>query len=413
VNLFSPLDSETRRLLDRLPGVINKTFPLPQRFRLDLRHDVADLSRLLTSSRSSRGASYLGKPRLLSAYLRYFLPWNVYRLCRLLPSLPLTLAEGDAVTDLGAGPCTLAIALWISRPDLRKLGLEFRCLDMTAPGLEAGKKLLAALLSEEVSSGRGWTIRTVKTELRGNGTLSAPLHGKPAALAAAVNFFNEVFWDLSPANTQGLKQAAERNARLLASLAGERGAIFVMEPGIPRSGEFISALRDALMEKGRFPLSPCVHAGPCPFPGGFSPGGGKVKWCHFGFDTEDAPAELHRLSAAAGIPKERAVLSFLLAGGPASTGDVTKNDTTPVRIISDSFPVGKIRLPEEKEGRRGRYGCSAKGSVLAVGSGKTAEEIKTGSLIRLALAGNRDPKSGALTGEIPADTGSTEKRRDR
>ena len=98
-------------ILDRLPGLIDKVFPLPERFRVGLPRDVAELSRLLTSGRPERGASYLGKPALLSAYLRYFLPWNIYRLSRLFTSLPLELKPHDAVNDLGAGPLTLAAAL--------------------------------------------------------------------------------------------------------------------------------------------------------------------------------------------------------------------------------------------------------------------------------------------------------------
>jgi hypothetical protein len=105
--LFAPLPDESRMILDRVPSLIDKVFPLPERFRVGLPRDVAELSRLLTSGRPERGASYLGKPALLSAYLRYFLPWNIYRLSRLLTSLSLELKPNDAVNDLGAGPLTL------------------------------------------------------------------------------------------------------------------------------------------------------------------------------------------------------------------------------------------------------------------------------------------------------------------
>src|SRR5215469_6373675 len=146
--LFPPLPLESRRCLDSLHSLADKTFPVPRRFRGALPYDVAELSRLLTAGREDRNASYLSKPAMLSAYLRYFLPWNIYRLCRLFTSLPLDLKPNDAVNDLGAGPLTLAISLWISRPDLRIILLEFRCLDRTAAVLEAGKKLFAALTAE-------------------------------------------------------------------------------------------------------------------------------------------------------------------------------------------------------------------------------------------------------------------------
>jgi hypothetical protein len=125
--------------------------------------------------------------------------------------------------------------------------------------------------------------------------------------------------------------------------------------------------------------------------------GGKEKWCHFAFDTDDAPAKLHSLSVAAGIPKERAVLSFLLAGG--DTQGATPDNRIAVRVISDTFPVQNIggRL-NDHTARFGRYACSAAGSVLITGSAEEMASTPAGTLLRLALpAGEkRDPKSGAL-----------------
>ncbi|MDR0496873.1 MAG: rRNA methyltransferase, partial [Treponema sp.] len=205
--LFFPLPEETQKTLNSLPALIDNIFPLPGRFRGGLARDVAELSRLLTSNRGDRSVSYLGKPGLLSAYLRYFLPWNVYRLSRLFTSLPLELKPNDTVNDIGAGPLTLAASLWISRPELRKIPLEFRCLDRTLAILEAGKKLFSAI----AGTGKGerdtcpWTVKTIRGELKINGNLSVEIKGKPAALSAAVNVYNELFWNFSPRDIDGLK----------------------------------------------------------------------------------------------------------------------------------------------------------------------------------------------------------------
>lgn len=429
IPLFPHLDAESRRLMDRLPALIEETFPLPRRYRkgtfgtggkvpAELAKDVAGLSRIFTSARSERDGAYLGRPDFLSAYLRYFLPWNVYRLCRLLPALPLALKDGAAVTDIGSGPLTLAIALWISRPELRKTQLEFRCIDRTGAVLDAGKKLFSALVEaggEKTGQTGGcpWIIKTIHGGLRRNGTLSVALRGKPAALAAAVNIFNELAQDIPPGDGAGLRLFAEKQGRLLSSLTESSGAVLVAEPGVPRSGELIGCLREALLEQGRPPLSPCTHGNACPLPGGRvrRDGGtaGKARWCHFAFDTEDAPAELHRLSAAAEIPKERAVLSFLLAGptGTVAAAEQARGTTLPVRIISDPFPVWTAPSPADKGqekggGRYGRYGCSARGLILATGNKKAAEEAESGTLVEIAFRPpeKRDPKSGALTGEL-------------
>ena len=381
VSLFPYLDDVSRHLVDRIPGLVDELLPLPGRFRAGLPRDIAMLSGLLTFSRGKRDGSYLGKAPLLSAYLRYFLPWNVYRLCRLLPALPLVLNDGDSIVDLGSGPLTLPLALWIARPELRTRHLELRCLDKTGTALDAGKKLFDAL-----SGGSSpWVIRLIRAPL------GAELRGPKAALVTAINMFNELFWDIAHGPAAALTTFAERNARLLTSLITEDASVLVVEPGIPQSGAFIAALRAALIERGRLPCTPCPHAERCPCSGD-SLNHGKSKWCHFAFDTNDAPKPLLRLSDTAGIPKERATMSFLMAG---------KSDHTPegfiTRVISDAFPVGASLY--------GRYACSARGLVLLTGSRAALEQRPSGSLLRLdppdeRVSLPRDPKSHALVLKI-------------
>jgi SAM-dependent methyltransferase len=377
--LFAPLSAQTRRLLDGIPALIDKAFPLPGRFRSALPSDVAELSRLLTSGRGERGLSYLGRPNLLSAYLRYFLPWNLYRLCRLLPGLDITLAANDRITDLGCGPLTFAAALHICRPDLRSVPLEFYCIDRSGPALDAGKKFFAALAGENTP----WKIHTVKGDIN----TAKP---KPAALVCAVNVFNEMYGDISRNGTEILRRNAEKAARLLAAHASASSAILVVEPGFPRCGEFISLLRTVFLQRGRRPAAPCPHDTACPLPGGGEGGhaGVKKRWCHFAFDTDDAPAALHRLSHAAKLPKERAVLSFLFTA-PANAA--AANATATLRVISDAFPLPPSRF--------GRYCCSPQGLVL-LAAGKTAiEKTASGALVNAIVKEDRDPKSGAFIAE--------------
>jgi hypothetical protein len=403
-----------------LPALIEKTFPLPRRFRAGLSGDVAELSRLLTSARPEREAGYLGRPRFLSAYLRYFLLWNVFRLQRVLSldAVPLVLSDGDAVTDLGSGPLTLPIALWLARPELRKLRLEFRCIDRTGAALEAGKKLFLALAEKSkmpraggtAGSGSaagsgpatesgptpGWIIKTIR------GPLDTPVYGGGAKLVCAINVFNEVYRQGPPG------EGAEKAAALLGSLCAPEGAVFAVEPGNPRGGAFIAGLRSALPE--RTPLAPCPHHGRCPLSGGPDPAGpyrgprrspgGKAKWCHFAFDTGDAPAALCRLSEEAGIPKDRAAVSFLLAG-PAGKTAGAPAEITRIRVISDPFP-----LPRTAPGLWGRYGCSERGLVLVTGNPREMEQAESGALLELPFPKDkqRDPKTGALVIRFSAGT---------
>jgi ribosomal protein RSM22 (predicted rRNA methylase) len=361
-------------MLDSIPSLINKTFPIPQRFRKALPSQVAELSRLLTNDRGNRSLSYLARPNYLSAYLHYFMPWNLYRLCLLLPNLDFSLSSDSIITDLGCGPLTFASALWIARPDLRTLPLEINCVDRSAPALEAGKKFFEALTSSEEKS--TWKINLLREEIDFRKVNRKSTH---ANLVCAVNIFNEIYEKLSHNNTEGLKRIASNAAELMHNEADSNASILTVEPGVPQSGKFISFLRGKFIELGRLPSSPCTHSEDCPLLREK-----KKRWCHFAFETTDAPEELQRLSIAAKLPKERLVFSFLLTGGSpaAKTGQV--------RVISDPFP-----LPENLFGR---YGCSSSGLVLLTGGRNKIEKLssfKTASPV-FAANGERDKKSGAL-----------------
>jgi ribosomal protein RSM22 (predicted rRNA methylase) len=312
----------------------------------------------------------MGKDSLLSAYLRYFLPWNLYRLCRLLPDLDICLSAGDKVTDLGCGPLTFACALWICREDLRSVPFEFNCVDQNKSALEAGRKFFLALAGEKSP----WKVNTVKGDLK-------TLKTRNAALVCAVNVLNEMYGDISRSNENSLALNAEKTSRLLAGYGSASSAFLVVEPGFPRCGEFISLLRGAFLEEGIRPLSPCPHDKICPMR--------QKRWCHFAFETDDAPEALHRLSAAAKLPKERAVLSFLFAN---RTGQAQSGTANTLRIISDAFPLPHNRF--------GRYCCSDKGLSLLVGEKSVIEKNTCGSLVKAVIKEERDPKSGALIAEL-------------
>ena len=375
-------------MIDELLSAIEKTFPIPGRFRSKLPKDIAELSRLLTSARGERENSYLNQPKLLSAYLRYFLPWNVFRLNKIfmLTTLP-ALSDGDAITDLGSGPLVLPIALWLAFPRLRRTELEFRCVDKSAAALEAGYKLFKEL-SAAGSDLTAWKIKII------HDSMEKPVRGKAAKLAAALNVFNEI-----SGSSNKTEHNAEKAAALLSKLCADNGSIFVMEPGNPQGGTFIAALRASLLEKGHFPFAPCTHAGPCPL---LQDTVGKAKWCHFAHKTnietktKAVPAALHKLSAAAGIPKERAAFSFLLTD--RTDRHISTVPQLRIRIISDVFSVSLGR----KNINMGCYGCSEIGLVLVAGNKTKLNAVSFGSLLELPFPKDEqsdkqwDSKSGAM-----------------
>jgi hypothetical protein len=374
---FEILPQETRNNFFYACALIKEKFPVPRRFRSALPSQIAELSGLLTNNKGERPLSYLTRPNFLSAYIHYFLPWNIYRLCHLLQSINLTLSPGDSVTDLGSGPLTFALALWIARPDLRSVPLEINCIDRSAPALEAGNKIFNALCSS-TDTGNTWKINLIRDDID---IRRISPKGNLSALVCAVNLFNEMYGSLPHSDKEGLKHIADNAAKLMVNMALKDSSVLTVEPGVPQSGRFISFLRTAFMRMGMQPLSPCTHTSACPF------SGNKKRWCHFAYESFDAPNELQQLSTAADLPKERLVFSYLL------TAAKKNNTENKLRVISDAFKLPKNRF--------GRYGCCSEGLVLLAGERKCIEDVFCGSLVTMTSDfKGRDEKSGALIMEI-------------
>lgn len=165
--------------------------------------------------------------------------------------------------------------------------------------------------------------------------------------------------------------------------SNEKAKILVIEPGVPACARFISLLRDAFIRNDFMPVSPCPHTQECPMCG--KKGG---KWCNYAFSAEDAPRDLKKLSEAAHLSKERAVLSFIAA---EKNYNASAEEQLTFRIASD-----EIRLPGD---RTGYYACSQKGLLLVIAKKK----YYSGELISVPMPKNMtrmDRKSGALVIEI-------------
>jgi len=402
------LDKQSKLILNSVPALIEKTFPIPGKFRNSLPKDINELSHLLTNNRGTRSLSYLARPNYLSAYLYYFLPWNLYRLCLLLPTLELKFSSGDTITDIGCGPLTFTSALWIAYPSLRNVPLEFNCIDRSGPALEAGKKFFSALCESNLKNNptdeKTWKINLIKEDIdfrKDSLTISSKSgKRKNASLVCAVNIFNEVYEKIPHNNTEGLRRMAANIAKLMYREASSQASILTVEPGIPQSGRFISFLRSAFLELKCPPASPCTHNETCPFIGGSTKMvrgrnwlDTKKRWCHFAFETFDTPNDLRRLSAAAKLPKDRLVLSYLLTKKhEANIKEISSISNA--RVLSDAFP-----LPNNLYGR---YGCSSQGLILLTGNKNRIENINSGSVVKIMYNANmqRDIKSGALIANL-------------
>lgn len=391
-----------------LLDIVEEASPLPASRRKDLRRDVLDLWRELTSEKSTRQPDYIGEPAKLAAYLRYFLPWNVVRLTPLLAKLDLGLAAGDRIIDIGSGPLTMPIALWIARPELRGVELHIDCVDRVRRVMEIGATILEGLA---LRSGQpfAWKV-TVKKE---SFSMAETFERERYALVTAANVFNESFWRIKGS----LTERADMLGASLGAYTTTGGRILIVEPGDPRSGAMLASLRESVILNGGRPIAPCPHSAACPMAGAFLSGAfrkdeesdekqsawpslervvtargrSKAPWCHFVIDPGAAPQRLVDFSEQAGLPKDRLIASWLLLqpeppvdAMPASPPDHS------VRIISDAF-----RLPN---GGSGRYACTKTGYSLVRDS---LADLPSGALAVLDAplppsTSERDEKSNAV-----------------
>lgn len=400
------------KALDALPGIFDEVVPLNMKHRQELGRTIRSLWEDLTSEREHRAAEYLSAPAYYSAYVRYFLPWNILRLSSIFASLPLKLDEGASIIDIGSGPLTVPIALYVARPELRTKSLTIFCTDKTERILKVGQTIFESLCVRMTGALPPWKIVLSRQQFGSHLT-------EKADLLTAANVFNEFFWKgKTPLGMRALLTAKQ----LLGYLKGS-GSIFLMEPGDPRSGSFISAIRAALSAFGAAPIAPCPHSRACPMPGifrslespsGDPPSGAETKplesvvmpkrrekypWCHFTIGTEGAPAWMKSLSDEAGLPKEKLVFSYLLSTipGKAKPAAQASADSRLIRVVSEEFP-----LPGFKSGR---YACSAEGYSLiryspaqtSLSSGDLLPQIPPKALSAGVQNGRTfDEKSGAI-----------------
>lgn len=408
--LFTAPDEFAARGLAHLFRAIDEVMPMNGAQKRDLPMACRDLSAMLTTDRDSLDRPYWTAPRLTSAYLRYFLPWNLVRLSSLLPGLDFgRIPDEPLILDMGSGPLTLPLALWLSRPDLRDKPVTIVASDTTPHILELGRRLFESLKAELAPECR-WTIRTMRASVT---QALHRLHAKPGTLwmMTTGNVLNE----MEEKRARPGHQMSDRMRSLLedaARMLMDEGLIFSVEPGTRQGGRLLSNLRKSALggaeEEPEFedltsfalreeqaeratsraamaddeddwddddfvfgleplfmPLSPCPHAHSCPMLDRRT-----TAWCHVNAPAEHAPHALRDLSARAGLDKDSISLSFLLlrklreeeAEHIAESAESHARRPQPRRqvtgrIVSDAFIV-----PDYPG--RARYACTEYGLAL-------------------------------------------------
>ena len=401
----SVLTRETVSILNSFDEIIQGVRPLNSRQLQQLPENIRNLSHQLTDDRASRRLGYMNDNIQLSSYVRYYTWWNLVRLTRLFANIPATVFPTTDCTclDLGSGPLTVVTALWLARPELRKLKLTWYCLDVSANSMALGEDIflsVAARTGEEP-----WHIVRVK------GAFGTSIKQKAGFLTCA-NMFNE----LDQASDMPPEFQTKKYYEQIERYCEKDTGILLVEPGVPKAARTLSLLRTRFIKDGHTIAAPCPHAEECPMSGFKAYTGSKNKWCNFAFSTEDAPAKLQKLSVAAKLPKERATLSFIAVAASAeassavvstpstSSGTATTVSTgTPVRITSD-----KLKLPNYM---CGYYACTQFGLALIKLPDENNKRLpkppfrpQSGDLIQVKIKTPdslpKDEKSGAVIIEL-------------
>jgi len=328
-NLFPRLDTQAAKELDEFGRVLRKAAPLKGKHFEVLHKNVRALSDSLTSDREGLRKDYMTDARFLGAYLYYFLPWNLYRLSRLFTGIEPYVNNGGVIIDLGSGPLTVPLALWISMPKMRERTLTFICVDRASKVMSEGRRLFDTLTGGTSK----WKIVTVK------GSLGMQLREK-ADLVVAANTLNELNW-----TGRDSEQMQGKVAHSLAKYLKKDGRLLLVEPGLRQAGRNLAVMRAELMDLGLMPLAPCPHDGYCPMHGQ----GTDARWCHFNFGVEGAPRWLTDLTHRARLTKSGLSLSFVYL----TTAEVSYVGS--VRAVSEVF-----KIPQG----RGQYACSSRGLTL-------------------------------------------------
>lgn len=397
MNVFSLPPEDARRILDNFDDIIRTNLPLSSKQLLLLPRNIKELSHCLTDERSKRRLGYMNDNIVLSSYAYYFLWWNLFRLTSVFSALDENvfsfLHDESVCLDIGSGPLSVPLALYLARPELRAVKLTWYCMDTSQNALALGENLLlscAARLQNaqsadnaEDADGFCWRIVRVK------GEIGTPIKQKASFITCA-NMFNELYWNTS----QPLEAEAKKYAARLFSYGAQKPdgksecAFFVAEPGIPRASRFISLLRAAMLRKNMSCTSPCPHENECPMDG--KKGG---KWCHFILNTETAPAALKKLSEKAGLAKERAAISFIftrpeaLSRNPKAVhaekrGTDGKTAAAAKTIYRMRICSDPIALPEHKTGR---YACAPWGLTLVIEKNAWEKRLASGDLTEAPL----------------------------
>jgi len=320
--------------------------------RKDLIRNILTLAEGFTMAKSDRVKGYMGRPEFLSAYLHWYLPWNLIKLSHVLTQVRFD--PPTQVTDYGAGPLTFALAVLLVHPEWAENDMGWSLVEPQVSSMTAGLDLLEAV-AEKAGLKLAWKWTKI------HGRLGEVIKRR-ADWVSAIHVWNE-----TPLKSEAFLPQIRKYAT-------EKAVFWVAEPGDRSGGKKIFSLRSRVLEEGLPIHAPCTHRASCPATGE-GPGS---RFCHFP-TYQKIPDWLFSLTADLGFAKERNPVSYLVFGGSAS-----KDTKSRARIISDPLHL--------ETGEEFRYACGKEGLLLV----PEARSLTSGRVFLYEKSEKFDKKTSGL-----------------
>ena len=225
------LTKETEIILQNFDEIVQGVRPLNSKQLQQLPDNIKALSHQLTDKRSERRLGYMNDNIQLSSYVRYYTWWNLVRLTRLFSNMPSeSFPDKDGICiDLGTGPLTVVNALWLARPELRKLKLTWYCLDVSANSMVLGEDIFMSIAARTVADENNqenepWNIIRIK------GSFGTSIKQKADFITCA-NMFNE----LDQAGDMPPEYQSKKYFEQLKNYGNNDCKYLLIEPGVGRN----------------------------------------------------------------------------------------------------------------------------------------------------------------------------------
>ncbi len=329
--LFANIPFELDKIFAELPKIYDEVLPLSAAHRRDLPYAIRDLSAVLTSERGLLARPYFSTARSISAYIRYFLSWNLVRLSKLIPNIEIEdPKDNDLIIDIGSGPLSFIIALYMAKPKWRNLKLRIICVDNSGQIMEYGRSIFRL-----IAKSTNWDISLMRGQIH----RILPKIREKAYLVVGANVMNELCE--AKVRSQEDLHLSDKVDNLAESLSYLSDNIFFVEPGNRLGGTLTAQLRASLSDFGYVAGSPCTHMQDCPLQR--VAGQERSGWCHAVFSSSESPWWLYELSRSAKLQKHTLSLSHIFMSRNAKVNKA-ETGTCFGRIVSDAFAVPSLGL---------------------------------------------------------------------